>query len=50
MYPLNRPEVLVPFVQDKVDSGGRLTDVKTREKIRELLEALVASTKRLKAG
>jgi len=50
MYPLNRPEVLVPFVQDKVDSGGRLTDVKTREKIRELLEALVALTRRLKAG
>jgi chromate reductase len=50
MYPLNRPEVLVPFVQDKVDSDGRLTDVKTREKIRELLEALVTATKRLKAG
>jgi len=49
MYPLNGPEVLVPFVQDKVDPSGRLTDVKTREKIRELLEALVDSTKRLKA-
>lgn len=27
MFPLNRPDVLVPYVQDKVDSGGRLTDV-----------------------
>lgn len=50
MYPLNRPEVLVPFVHDKVDSDGRLTDVKTREKIGELLEALVSATKKLKAG
>jgi len=50
MFPLNRPDVLVPYVQDKVDSGGRLTDVKVREKIRERLEALAAATKRLKAG
>jgi chromate reductase len=50
MFPLNRPEVMVPFAQDKVDPDGRLTDAKTREKIRELLEALVAATRKLKAG
>lgn len=48
MYPLNQPEVMVPFAQDKVDQNGRLTDTKTREKIKELLEALVAWTMRLK--
>ncbi len=48
MHPLNRPEVMVPFAQDKVDQNGRLTDGKTREKIKELLEALVAWTRKLR--
>jgi chromate reductase len=48
MYPLNRPEVLVPFAQEKIDKNGKVTDQKTREKIKELLESLVAWTKRLK--
>jgi chromate reductase len=48
MFPLNQPEVMVAFAQDKVDPNGRLTDGKTREKIKELLEALVAWTRKLK--
>lgn len=48
MFPVIRPEVIVPFVQDKVDQNGRVTDEKTRRKIRELLESLVAWTRRLK--
>ncbi len=48
MYPMNQPEVMVPFAQDKVDSSGRVTDEKTRQKIRELLEGLVTWTKRTK--
>ena len=46
-FPLNRPEVMVPFAADKVDGSGRLTDDKTREKIKELLESLAAWTRRL---
>jgi chromate reductase len=46
-FPLNRPEVMVPFAADKVDGNGRLTDEKTREKIKELLESLAAWTRRL---
>lgn len=46
MYPMNRPEVMVPFVQEKVDQNGNLTDQKTREKIRELLQSLVAWARR----
>ena len=46
MHPLNQPEVLVPFVADKVDTSGRLTDQKTREKIRELIESLMAWAKK----
>jgi chromate reductase len=48
MYPLNQPEVMVPFAQEKIDRNGRLTDQKTREKIKELLEALVLWTRKLK--
>ncbi|MGZ3591455.1 MAG: NADPH-dependent FMN reductase [Thermodesulfobacteriota bacterium] len=48
MYPMNQPEVMIPFAQNKVDENGRVTDEKTRKKIRELLEALVSWTKRTK--
>jgi chromate reductase len=47
-YPLNQPEVMVPFAQEKIDQNGRVTDQKTREKIKELLEALVIWTRKLK--
>jgi len=48
MYPLNRPEVMVPLAQEKIDQNGRVTDQKTREKIKELLQALVFWTRKLK--
>ncbi len=48
MYPLNRPEVMVPFAQDKIDAGGRLTDQATAKKIAELIEALIVWTRKLK--
>ena len=50
MLPLNQPEVMVSFVQGKVDSNGRVTDKKTRDRIRELLESLIAWTRRTKLG
>jgi chromate reductase len=45
---INRPEVVVTFAGEKIDDKGRVTDEKTREKIKELLKALVAWTIRLK--
>jgi chromate reductase len=48
MYPLNQPEVMVPFAQEKINQNGQVTDQKTREKIKELLEALVIWTKKLR--
>jgi chromate reductase len=48
MFPLNQPEVMVPFAQDKVNSNGRVTDEKTRKKIKELLQSLAAWTRRIK--
>ncbi len=47
-FALNQPEVMVPFAQDKIDKDGNVADVNTREKIKELLENLVAWTRRLK--
>jgi len=48
MHPINRPEVIVPFAGEKTDEKGRVTDEKTREKIQELLESMVAWTRALK--
>jgi chromate reductase, NAD(P)H dehydrogenase (quinone) len=50
MYPVNKPEVMVPFVADKVDGNGKVTDEKTRQKIKELLVSLIAWTRRLSPG
>jgi chromate reductase len=47
MLPLNRPEVMVATAEGKFDAAGRLTDEPTRQRVRELLEALAAWTKRL---
>jgi chromate reductase len=46
-FALNHPEVIVAHAREKIDEDGRVTDQKTRELIRQLLESLVAWTKRL---
>ncbi|MEM2914085.1 MAG: NAD(P)H-dependent oxidoreductase [Candidatus Bathyarchaeia archaeon] len=48
MHPLNKPEVIVPFAEEKFDKNGRLMDNKTRAKIRESLESFVLWVKKLK--
>jgi len=50
MVPVNQPEVMVPFAQEKIDKDGKVTDQKTRGKIGELLETLATWTKRLKGA
>ncbi len=47
MHPINKPEVMVTFANQKFDEKGRLTDEKAKELIKQLLEALVAWTKKL---
>jgi len=47
VHPLNRPEVFVTFANQKFDEKGQLTDEKTKEFIKQLLEALVTWTKQL---
>jgi len=48
MHPVIDTEVMVPFVSDKVDSNGRLTDANTKDKIKGLIESLIIWTQRLK--
>ncbi|MCS7178671.1 MAG: NADPH-dependent FMN reductase [Anaerolineae bacterium] len=48
MFPLNRPEVLVAFAQEKFREDGQLTDEMARQLIRLLLEELVRWTLRLR--
>jgi chromate reductase len=48
MHPINKPEVFVTFARDKIDEQGNVTDETTRKIIQQLLESLVAWTKRLK--
>lgn len=47
MHPLNKPEVMINNCAGKFDEQGKLTDEKTREFLRQALEALVHWTRRL---
>jgi chromate reductase, NAD(P)H dehydrogenase (quinone) len=47
MYPINRPEVIVTFAQDKFDGNGNLLDDDTKGFLRELLQNLSNWARRL---
>ncbi|MGB8935617.1 MAG: NAD(P)H-dependent oxidoreductase [Candidatus Nitrosopolaris sp.] len=47
-YPMNTPEVIVNFAQNKFDSNGRLIDEDTRKHLKGLLENLAIWTRRLR--
>jgi chromate reductase len=48
MYPVNGPEVIVPFAQDKFNASGKLVDENTKKFLQQLLQHLADWTKRLK--
>ena len=47
MHPVNSPEVIVSFAQNKFDTSGKLTDENTRNFLKQLLESLAIWTRRL---
>lgn len=49
MFPVNKPEVMIPQAQNRFDAEGRLTDETTKGLIKQLMESLQAWTLRLKA-
>ena len=48
MHPVNRPEVMLSDATHNVDADGKVTNEQTRQLIRQLLEALVVWTIKLK--
>jgi chromate reductase len=50
MHPINKPEVIVTFVNQKFDENGKLTDEKARDLIKQLLRELINWTKKLKSA
>jgi chromate reductase, NAD(P)H dehydrogenase (quinone) len=47
MYPINRPEVIVPLAQDKFDANGNLLDNDTKKFLGQLLQNLANWTRKL---
>ena len=50
MHPVNLPEVMIPFAHQKFDENGNLNDDFSKKVIADLLQALVAWTKKLNAS
>jgi chromate reductase len=49
MFALNFPEIMISAAHTKFDGQGNLTDEETRKRIRQLVQALVDWTKKLKS-
>ncbi len=47
-YPMNKPEILVPYAKDKFNDSGKLTDEFTIKMVKEFLASLVKWVNRLK--
>ena len=47
MFPINRPEVMIGKAAGKFDEAGKLTDESTRQFIRQMLENLIAWTRKI---
>ena len=47
MYPVNQPEVMISNAANLFDEKGNLVDEPSRKLIKQLLEELVAWTRRL---
>ena len=50
MYPVNGPEVIVPFARDKFDATGKLIDDNTKKFLAQLLWNLANWSRRLTKG
>jgi chromate reductase len=50
MYPINQPEVMIGNSGERFDKEGNLTDEKTKDLIRQLLQNLVDWTRKLQKG
>ncbi len=49
VFPINQPEVMIGNASERFDAQGNLTDEKTKEYIRKLLQSLAEWTNRISA-
>lgn len=49
MYPLNGPEVIVPFAHEKFDANGKLLDENSKMFLKQLLQRLADWTEKLRS-
>ena len=47
MHPINQPEVMMPFAEEKVNDEGKITDKETRELVKQLLMSLINWTRKV---
>ena len=47
MHPINQPEVMMPFAEEKVNDEGKITDKETRELVKQLLTSLINWTRKV---
>ena len=47
IFPINQPEVMIGNAAERFDAQGNLTDEKTKEYIRNLVESLAEWTNRI---
>ena len=47
MYPINQPEVMMPFAEEKVTDEGKIADKETRELVKQLLISLINWTRKV---
>jgi len=47
-YPMNKPEILVPYAENKFDQLGKLTDEFTRKMVKEFMTNLLKWVNKLK--
>jgi chromate reductase len=47
MHPINTPEIIVTFAQDKFDASGKLVDENAKKFLKQLLQNLVDWTRQL---
>src|ERR687886_106715 len=50
MHPINGPEVIVPFAQDRFDAKGNLLDNDTKKFLGQLLQNLADWTRKLRVN
>jgi chromate reductase len=50
VHPINKPEIMISFAEQKFDAAGKLTDEKAKELIKLLFKNLIDWSRKLQSG